>query len=716
MQENDSNIYPDQIIMNNCSTGLELIIITLIKCKFCGNISLPPLTDELEIDYFCKNCTDLVNGIYKEKIFSKSEMKMLEGFKIICRFNKYGCNLTFSYSDSLEKILLHQHQQCYYRPLKCKYCDFTAEAKNIPNHEMECDERTNICNNCKFLFKIKSEHKIGDCIRNLSDKIEELNSIKNNVLIFSKKIEELEILCNRKSLKKPKKKLRKKKTISLMTKKTQIHSDSCSNYKIESEIKVNFDEYQTIIDNGLKLLKSNNYDSARDYFEKTLVIFKNNYGENDLKVSNCYYKLALIYEDYYIICLNYSFEISIKILKENYGEVHSEIANIYSKLGDLYICLNKYEFSNFHYGNSLDLRKSLNGHNLAKELIPSFIEFGLLQNEIAKFSKALEFFNNALLINNNDESNIIGTSIYEYIGDTYFLQGNFLVATSNYEKALSLRKSLVGEDNLGIAILYSNLGFVNIEQKNYINAKEKLKKSLEIRLKSNDKKTISLSYHQMGYLYFQDSQLDLAIINFNESLKIRREIFGENNRETAKVYEFLGLIEEEKGNYKNSIKLLELCYNILSKIFDENHSEIANSLFNLGYVYFSMKKYPIALEYYEKALKIRKTLYDLHPEIADTYNNIGLCYDIEKDFKQSFQNFYKALKIRKTLLFPEHSDLAVSYSNTAMACIHLNKKYKTHNYLERALVIRKKEYGESSKQVAETYQNLGFFYSKSDIK
>ena len=136
MQENDSNIYPDQIIMNNCSTGLELIIITLIKCKFCGNISLPPLTDELEIDYFCKNCTDLVNGIYKEKIFSKSEMKMLEGFKIICRFNKYGCNLTFSYSDSLEKILLHQHQQCYYRPLKCKYCDFTAEAKNIPNHEM----------------------------------------------------------------------------------------------------------------------------------------------------------------------------------------------------------------------------------------------------------------------------------------------------------------------------------------------------------------------------------------------------------------------------------------------------------------------------------------------------------------------------------------------------------------------------------------------------
>ena len=50
----------------------------------------------------------------------------------------------------------------------------------------------------------------------------------------------------------------------------------------------------------------------------------------------------------------------------------------------------------------------------------------------------------------------------------------------------------------------------------------------------------------------------------------------------------------------------------------------------IGGIFFHLKQYPVALNFFEKALSIREgTLGDLHMDTALLFNNIGCCYDSE---------------------------------------------------------------------------------------
>ena len=61
-------------------------------------------------------------------------------------------------------------------------------------------------------------------------------------------------------------------------------------------------------------------------------------------------------------------------------------------------------------------------------------------------------------------------------------------------------------------------------------------------------------------------------------------------------------------------------------IFKGNDADLAHSYHCLGLAYYHQNNYKLALDNYEKALKMRKELYPNrdHPDTAGTLNNIGI--------------------------------------------------------------------------------------------
>jgi tetratricopeptide (TPR) repeat protein len=65
--------------------------------------------------------------------------------------------------------------------------------------------------------------------------------------------------------------------------------------------------------------------------------------------------------------------------------------------------------------------------------------------------------------------------------------------------------------------------------------------------------------------------------------------------------------------------------------------------------------YDLALQYYNKALKIRQdNLTTVETSIASTYHNIGKLYHKQEDFTQAFKYYNHALDIYKTVVSPKH--------------------------------------------------------------
>ena len=76
-------------------------------------------------------------------------------------------------------------------------------------------------------------------------------------------------------------------------------------------------------------------------------------------------------------------------------------------------------------------------------------------------------------------------------------------------------------------------------------------------------------------------------------------------------------------------------------------------------VYYLLCDYPKALEYYKKALDIRKIVLDEeHPDTATSYNNIGSVYYSLGDNPKALEYLQKALDISKIVLGDEDDALS----------------------------------------------------------
>jgi len=143
----------------------------------------------------------------------------------------------------------------------------------------------------------------------------------------------------------------------------------------------------------------------------------------------------------------------------------------------------------------------------------------------------------------------------------------------------------------------------------------------------------------------------------------------------------------------------------------EETEELANLFYFLGWGYDDLADYELALEYYGKALSIKKkVLGEEHPNTATTYNNIAVVYKNRCNYELALEYYGKALSINEKVLGAEHPDTATTCNNMAVA-YHKTGDYElASEYFSKALTIREKVLGKDHPATAATYNNLATVY------
>lgn len=180
---------------------------------------------------------------------------------------------------------------------------------------------------------------------------------------------------------------------------------------------------------------------------------------------------------------------------------------------------------------------------------------GIIYSRWEAADKALLYFNQAEEIYRNEANPRRLSQVLNSKAEVYsFYLNNYDKALELYEESLQLKEQI--NDEIGIALLYNNIGTVYGSMKNYKKALEYLRKSETIYTKMDNQPGIIMVYYNMGYIYLEYDNFDKAINYFNLSMVAAKKI-GYNDYITSN---YKALIESYAANcdYENFSKYYKL--------------------------------------------------------------------------------------------------------------------------------------------------------------
>ena len=225
----------------------------------------------------------------------------------------------------------------------------------------------------------------------------------------------------------------------------------------------------------------------------------------------------------------------------------------------------------------------------------------------------------------------------------------------------------------------------------------------------NDLEERARVYNKLGNICLEKGDFDLALSYFRKTLDIQLVSLPPNHPHVATTYNNIGLLHNRMGQYSRALAFYEQARTLSELTLPRNHPKLATTHDNIGLVYYNMGEYSKALEYYEKANDIlQKSLPANHPDVATLYNNIGLVYENMGEYSKALSFYEKTLEIRQKSLPASHPSLASIYNNIGSLHQAMGDYSTARLQLVETLEIQLKVLPADHPDLATTYYNLGW--------
>jgi tetratricopeptide (TPR) repeat protein len=124
---------------------------------------------------------------------------------------------------------------------------------------------------------------------------------------------------------------------------------------------------------------------------------------------------------------------------------------------------------------------------------------------------------------------------------------------------------------------------------------------------------------KLGLIQMANGDLDTAYVTLTQVLHTRRKVIGCNQPEVAKILNLIGYLLYEFGSLLAALKSMEEALEILRP----EEKDAADTLANMGFLYFKLEDYKEATACYQEALCIQNRVFgDLHPKTVVTRENL----------------------------------------------------------------------------------------------
>lgn len=357
------------------------------------------------------------------------------------------------------------------------------------------------------------------------------------------------------------------------------------------------------------LTRDARYDSARAYYEKAAIIYKQQLDMQDdslswvryvkclIKIGNNYrllgrYEKAIGYADS---------AVTISILHLNF--LHPAVAAGYSLIGWVWKDQAIYDEALIYYEKALSIKKEIYEEQDIKVAI-SYYNMGLIYLELGETDKALACAFKSLAIQKQtfDPNHQNIANIYLIIGNACNIKQDYDNAMEHYQKALSIYKKADGVQHQLVAKCYNNIGRVHWMKGQYDQALQQFQKSLLIKQQifGGHHLEVAKLYENIGAVYGTKGNYEKALEYFQKTLPVKTAMG--NHWDVALSYQNIGAAFEHMGHYEKALQHLQICLNLLSKAKRKNPLKVAEACNNIGKIYCKQNKTKKGLSFFQQAL------------------------------------------------------------------------------------------------------------------
>jgi tetratricopeptide (TPR) repeat protein len=378
-----------------------------------------------------------------------------------------------------------------------------------------------------------------------------------------------------------------------------------------------------------------NHPKALKYLGRALKILQNLYKEDHADIANSLSSIGNVYGRLKerSNALKYLKQ-ALKMYQNLYLGNHPAIASSLYNIGNTYKILEEYPKSLEYSNEALEMRKAIYPEK-HPSIAMSLNNIGSIYHGLGNNPQALHYLKEALemrraiyLDNNHPD---VATSLYN-IGMFYhsLKLKDHKEALEYLRQALEMRRKIYGEDHLDIATTLNNIGSVYYNLNKHQEALESYKQSLQIEKKMYSENHLSLENHH-SRIASSYKNIGLAYLGLKKYLKSLKYF-----EQAAEIYDILcnnkeAVRSEHCSQLTTLLDIIEGGYILLrkyTKSLTYHNQDVANSLHNMGTIYFRLGNHSKALKCYQECMEIYKIIYSPnHPFIQIIKNNIEILKD-----------------------------------------------------------------------------------------
>ncbi|XP_062510944.1 uncharacterized protein LOC134186880 isoform X2 [Corticium candelabrum] len=259
------------------------------------------------------------------------------------------------------------------------------------------------------------------------------------------------------------------------------------------------------------------------------------------------------------------------------------------------------------------------------------------------------------------------------------------------EGELALVERLPIGTNNTIRLTYAllNVGKVHLDWGNSQEARDPLKKALQLIKKENIQIESTLFYTALNLLgqccrdlgdFEQSEYVYLELLQFSEQQTLSNDYIFTVLNNVALTYHRWGNISAAVANYKRGLTLIREQANV-------SQLSIAKTLTNLASCYQQSGRLDQALSHYEKALSIsKKELPSSHPFVAFVMRHLSSCYRGHGQMDRALELANQSLNVASLTLPRNHPDLGWHFYEMGECYRHRESTNESLRFYEKAYI------------------------------
>jgi eukaryotic-like serine/threonine-protein kinase len=186
------------------------------------------------------------------------------------------------------------------------------------------------------------------------------------------------------------------------------------------------------------------------------------------------------------------------------------------------------------------------------------------------------------------------------------------------------------------------------------------------------------------------------------------EQLNEQPEVKAQMLDLTGRIYMNLGEYETAQTLLEQGLELRREIFSGNHSDVSESLHNLGVLLWENGRYQQARDYLGDALSMKEAIHDdLNESTASTMMALAIVLKDLREFEEAEPLYLKALEMNREIHGEKDESIAQGLNNYGNFLESIGKYREAKEYYQESLEMYTELFGDTHPSIGGRLNNLG---------